>query len=118
MNATVESPKRASLGSTAREVWHAWRRATDQRVGQDRIFGWTITLGEVFWLDGKLCRYVGYPGYQPLTERQEDEVWNDLCRGMLQIHRRRYAPIVGANYAPSAILHAATGEPLPPGTEH
>jgi len=111
-------PAPATLGATAREAWQRWKEATDQVVGRERIFGWTVgdTIGEVFWLHGKLCAYVEYPGYRELTQTEEDRVWDALCAGQLQIHQRVYRPLVGANYGPSKILHQATCNPLPSGT--
>lgn len=120
MTSRIENP---SLGSNALDVWRKWRG-----LGAEHYPGLTLLaqattapdLGEVFWHPsdtGRLCRYVDYPGYAEIGADNEDRIWAALAQGSLKIYRRRYAPLVGADEPIKQLLHEATEDPIPTGTD-
>ncbi len=115
-----------SLGATALEVWRAWRMLGSIPQHPMSIQG-QCELGCVGWTIGGMLQWEGpfnVPGHdftcEPVTQEEEDKIWNCLLEGSLQIERRwrapskiTHTPTKGDKKADFTVLHEATHEPLP-----
>ncbi|ABM97099.1 hypothetical protein [Methylibium petroleiphilum] len=115
MNTITTTTARPSLGATAIEVWRAWK--AEGYLAGTSVYASAVGLGELTFQNDGLYRVVDAHLITKLSKDAEDEAWDALLKGQLQIYRRRNAPLSGASTAPTQILHQATGRQIPSGLE-
>ena len=106
-----------SLGSTAIDVWRAWRSLPWQGIP---TYGNALGCGEYCWqLDRStpsgfaLHRVINALATRPTSALEEEEVWSCLMTGALRIYTRRNG--IGVSVAPVRILQEMTGKPIASG---
>ena len=106
-----------SLGSTAIDVWRAWRSLPWQGIP---TYGNALGCGEYCWqLDRStpsgfaLHRVINALATRPATTSEEEDCWNCLLTGALRIYNRRNG--IGVSMVPVRILHEMTGKPIASG---
>ena len=118
MDKQIPIPGPPSLGTTADEVWRAWRAQPYVMGGACyAVITGASSVGEVTWQNDGLYRVMDADGSRAkrLTNAQEDEVWEALVAGRLLIYRRRNS--IGRQDSPKSklVLHEAGGTPIPDG---
>lgn len=99
-----------SLGQVAVEVWRTWRALPWQGMP---CYASAPGTGEFTWLPDGLYRRLDHIYSRRASQVEEDTLWQSLLDGHLSIYLRRNTP--SWNGIPAAVLHQASGTPLPSG---
>lgn len=108
----------ASLGSTAMEVWRAWRTQPYQIGNPCYATAVDHSIeGELTWQNDGIYRVSRTDARQAtrLTNSEEDKVWDAIVAGQLRIYRRQRASADAGAAGSMTVLHEATGTGIPEG---
>ena len=104
-----------SLGRNALAVWRKWRELTEEGGENARIEALSVGAGVYQWREGKLwklTRAERIPFCAPVAVKEEDELWDALCKGWVQVYLPAYYSVYKER-----VLHQSTGTPMPESEE-